>query len=79
MQTPIGAAKYGMALQQSIGQDVSAAANGAMTTVASHGSGHSVGNPMIWLLGIGAVTLGLVSFSTHVGDGKISASAKIGG
>lgn len=75
MQTQIGG-KYNMSQLQVVGSDVSAAANGAVSTVAS-GAALSADSPMLWLLGIGAVTIGLVAFSTHfrVGSLRVAASA----
>ncbi len=75
MLNPVGAAKYGMAMQPSFGADVSGAANGAVTTAHSYQNG--LDSPMLWLLGIGAVTLGLVAASTHVRVGKFNASASV--
>ena len=77
-QTDIGSRKYGMSLEQTYGTDLSAAANGAVTTAASHATGLNLENPMIWLVGVGAVTLGLVAFSSHVRVGKFNASATAG-
>lgn len=76
LQTDIGAAKYGMARLQAAGADVSAAAAGAVTT--ARRAGGTVENPMMWLLGIGAVTLGLVAFSTSVRVGSFHAAASAG-
>ncbi len=79
MNTAIGTAKYGMAYQQPSGRDDSAAANGAVTSGHAHvASMRSAENPAVWLLGIGAVTLGLVAFSTSVRVGKLSASLSAG-
>jgi hypothetical protein len=78
MNTTIGTAKYGMAYQQPAGADQSAAANGAVTSANSHVTRMSAENPAVWLVGIGAVTLGLVAFSTSVRVGKFAASASAG-
>jgi hypothetical protein len=74
----IGTMKYGMASQQPTGADQSAAANGAVTSINSHVTSLSAENPALWLLGLGAITLGLVAFSTSVRVGKISASVATG-
>lgn len=74
MQTTIGVAKYNMPGSQPAGADYSSAANGAVTTASSNVAQVGVDNPMLWLFGIGAVTLGLIAFSTHVRVGKFSAS-----
>ena len=74
----IGVAKYGMPDDQPHGSDVSGAANGAVTGVNSHLAGMGVHNPATWLVGIGAVTLGLVAFSTSARVGKFSASVSGG-
>jgi len=74
--TDIGSAKYGMTRSQALGSDVHAAANGAVTT--ANQTGQNIDNPMLWLVGIGAVTLGLVAFSTHVRIGKFSAAVTAG-
>lgn len=68
--------KYGMARVQLAGTDTSGAANGAVTS--GQLATHSIENPMVWLIGIGAVTLGLVAFSTHVRIGAFKASASAG-
>lgn len=78
MLATIGTQKYNMATMPAIGSDVSGAANGAVTTVESHATSLNPDNPMLWLLGLGAVTLGLVAFSTHVRVGKFSASVSGG-
>lgn len=78
MLTDIGAQKYNMPRLQLLGTDPSAAANGAVTTVNSHVGRLDADNPMLWLIGIGAVTLGLVAFSTHVRVGKFTASVSGG-
>jgi hypothetical protein len=78
MQTAIGTRKYGMNQSQSYGSDVSAAANGAVGAASTTANQLGIENPMLWLVGIGAVTLGLVAFSTHVRVGKFAASASAG-
>lgn len=78
MQTSIGTAKYGMASFLPASDDQSAAANGAVTGAESHVSGLNAENPALWLLGIGAVTIGLVAFSTSVRVGNVSASLSAG-
>lgn len=78
MQSQTGYSKYGMNAAP-YGADVSGAANGAVNTLASASTGKlNVDNPMLWLFGIGAVTLGLVAFSTHVRVGKFNASVSGG-
>lgn len=74
----IGTTKYGMDASQAFGSDVHAASNGAVTTIDSHAGSHTIEDPMMWLFGIGAITLGLVAFSTHVRVGKFAASASAG-
>jgi len=72
----IGTAKYAMPPSAPYSADQSAAANGAVHT--AHQLGRGVENPMVWLVGIGAVTIGLVAFSTNVRVGKFSASVAAG-
>lgn len=74
----LGNSKYNMNVMQPYGADVSAVSSSAVTTNDSHLGSLNADNPMVWLVGIGAVTLGLVAFSTHVRIGKFSASASAG-
>lgn len=76
METAIGSRKYGMARLQVIGADQSGAANGAVA--GAYPAVHSIENPMVWLVLIGATTLGLIAFSTSVRVGKFSASVSGG-
>jgi hypothetical protein len=76
--TNLGYAKYGMgplpsaAAATPIGSGVN---NGAVT---SDGIGRfSADSPMLWLLGIGAATLGLIAVNTSIKVGKFHASAGI--
>jgi hypothetical protein len=78
MINDLGAVKYNMDRMPSFGADVSAISGSAVTTGDHHQGNLSAENPMVWLVGIGAVTLGLVAFSTHVRIGKFSASATAG-
>lgn len=48
--------------------------HGHAITTRTGPSRFSADNPMVWLVGVGAVTLGLVAFSTHVRVGEFSAS-----
>jgi len=57
--------------------DDSALNNSAVTTAGSVGR-WDLDNPMLWLVGIGAVTLGLVATSTHVRVGGFRASVSAG-
>lgn len=75
------AQKYGMGLAgpavvPSEGLTLAGASNGAVTTpkVAKF----DADSPMVWLLGIGAVTLGLIAASTSVRLGPIQASISAG-
>lgn len=52
------------------------ASNGAVTTVPF--GKFDVDNPMLWLVGIGAATLGLVFASTSVRVGPLRASVSAG-
>lgn len=72
-QTFVGAQKYGMSRIQLVGTDTSAASVGAVTPGGTAAK-VSLDNPMVWLVAVGAVTLGLVAFSTHVRIGKFNAS-----
>lgn len=78
MTTTIGVRKYNMAAAAPLTADVSGVANGAVTTVNSHLGALNPDNPMMWLFGIGAVTLGLVAFSTSVRIGAFKASVSGG-
>jgi len=78
MINDLGNTKYNMVRMPSFGADVSAISGSAVTTGDAHLGSMSAENPMVWLVGIGAVTLGLVAFSTHVRVGKFSASASAG-
>lgn len=57
--------------------DASAVNNAAVTSGITPGR-FSISNPMVWLLGIGAVTIGLVGASTHVRAGSFKASVSAG-
>lgn len=73
----LGSSKYGMpyapiAIPASTGLDNA-------VTPSNVGRGQlDPENPMLWLLAIGAVTLGLVAASTHVRVGPVSASVSAG-
>jgi len=67
--------KYGAPVQTTVAPDASPLHS--MPAMGAEGaSGFSPDNPMLWLVGIGAVLLGLVGFSTsgHVGPLKASVS-----
>lgn len=66
--------KYNMPAYAPQGADNSGAANGAVTGINANLGQLGPTNPALWLLGIGAITLGLVAFSTHVRVGGVSAS-----
>jgi len=74
----LGVAKYGMPAAmvepaQPFGTGVS---NGAVTT--RHAKRFlDAENPDLWLVGIGAVTLGLIAFSTSVHIGPLALSASV--
>lgn len=72
MSSYTGAAKYGLGVGQPLTHDVHAASVGAVTHAAQKVG--SLDNPMLWLLGIGAVTIGLVAVSTSVRIGPLHAS-----
>jgi hypothetical protein len=55
----------------------SGASNGAVVTHPALGRLNPE-NPMLWLLGIGAVTLGLIGATTSVRFGPIRGSASVG-
>ena len=75
----MAASKYNVAMAAPLGADHSGAANGAITGRESNiASAVHPDNPMLWLVGLGAVTLGLIGFSTHVRVGKISAGVDAG-
>lgn len=77
--THVGVYKYGMADRQPATGDVSGAANGAVTTNSAHVSRMGdKDNPALWLLGIGAVTLGFIAFSTSVRVGNVRGSVSAG-
>lgn len=78
MLSEIGAAKYGMPLRPVLVGDDQGVANGAVTTGSSHVTRYGASNPALWLLGIGAVTIGLVAFSTNVRVGSFRASVSGG-
>lgn len=70
-------AKYGMSIYGPAGDDT-AAGNGAVTTAGSHVATMNPENPVVWLLGIAAATLGLIGFSTHVRVGPARAGVDLG-
>lgn len=78
--TSMATMKYGggLAAYGPTHRDESAAANGAVTTAGSHSASVNGQNPMVWLVGIGALTLGLIAFSTHVRVGNIRAGVDAG-
>lgn len=55
----------------------SGAANGAVTSSPGSKSLMSGDNPGLWLLGIGAATLGLIAASTSIKVGPFHASASV--
>lgn len=77
MYSPTAGPKYNMPASQPLSADVSAAAGGAVTGIYANVGQLSPQNPALWLLGIGAVTLGLVAFSTHVKVGPAAASVSV--
>jgi hypothetical protein len=74
----VGFAKYGMHDSAPPNRDRIAANNAAVTTTDSHVTGINPENPFVWLVGIGALTLGLVAFSTHVRVGNVRAGLDAG-
>ena len=72
------AAKYNIDPYTPAGADYHGAANGAVTSRDSNVGSFNAENPMVWLVGIGAVTLGLVAFSTHVRVGNLRAGVDAG-
>jgi hypothetical protein len=63
---------------QPLHPDESAAANGLVTSRNAHVGSANAENPFVWLLGIGAFTLGLIGFSTHVRVANIRAGVDAG-
>jgi hypothetical protein len=78
MQNDLGSTKYGMALLPQATADVSGLDNALAPSPAGNAGQFHPDNPMLWLLGIGALTLGLVAASTHVRVGPITASVAAG-
>lgn len=71
--------KYNMPRRAPVSGDAAAAGtSGAVTTVLSRAGSHKADDPMVWLFGLAAVTVGLVAFSTHVRVGKVNASLSAG-
>lgn len=73
------AAKYNLALVGAappVAPVGSGAGNGAVTTDPTSGR-FNIDGPMVWLLGIGAATLGLIAVSTSIRVGPFKASASI--
>jgi hypothetical protein len=70
-----GGAKYGLSAMQPLTKDLHAASNGAVQAAQSSTAAE---NPLVWLVGIGALTLGLVAVSTSVRIGPLRASASAG-
>lgn len=66
------AAKYGLATGQPLSRDQHAASNSAVTTTGP--AGLSLENPLLWLVGLGAVTIGLAAVSVSGRIGPIKAS-----
>jgi hypothetical protein len=77
MFNDLGSSKYGMPLLAPMTADVSGLDNAVTPSHAGRGQ-LDPDNPMLWLLGIGAVTLGLVAASTHVRVGPVTASLSAG-
>lgn len=77
MYLSASAAKYNMPATMPAGDVGSGAAAGAVTGITANLGQMGVTNPATWLLAIGAVTLGLVAFSTHVRVGPASASVSV--
>lgn len=77
MQSTIGVQKYNFDAHPAYTPDASGI-GGAVTTAESHSTSINIDNPLVWLVGIGAVTLGLVAFSTHVRVGSFNASVSGG-
>lgn len=71
-------AKYNIAPYQPAGADEHAAANGAVSTSAANVGTVNPDNPMLWLFGIGALTIGLIGVSTHVRVGTLRAGFDAG-
>lgn len=70
--------KYNMASFGPASADEHAAANGAVTGVDAHVGSINPENPMLWLFGIGALTIGLVGVSTHLRVGNVRVGADAG-
>lgn len=75
----LGTAKYGMpTLAPATATAGAGASNGIVATERGFSGRLDPENPMLWLLGIGAVTLGLVAASTSVRVGPVKVSASAG-
>jgi hypothetical protein len=68
--------KYGAPSYQRATSDASPIGAAAVTSGAKT-TRLSPENPMLWLFGIGAVTMGFVAFSTHARVGKLKASLSV--
>lgn len=75
----LGTSKYGMpTLMPATATPGAGASNGSVSTERSFTGRLDPENPMVWLVGIGAVTLGLVAASTSVRFGPVRASVSAG-
>lgn len=70
----LGHELYGMPITPVSPMDAAILHGSALTTAPSPVGRLDPENPMIWLVGLGALTLGLVAFSTSVKLGPLKAS-----
>lgn len=74
----LGYAKYGMGPLPAAPAAAPIGAGVHNGSVTSDGIGRfSADSPMLWLLGVGAATLGLIAINTSIKVGKFHASASI--
>lgn len=70
--------KYGAPVYQASSPDTGASAITAAAVTSGNAPGRlSLENPVIWLVGIGAATLGLIAVSTHARVGPLKASVSV--
>ena len=77
----LASSKYGLGVSVAPSQEpLTGIGNGAVTTAGGHGRGKFLhpDSPELWLFGIGAVTLGLISVATSAHVGPLHFSAGIG-
>lgn len=68
--------KYGAPAYQPASSDATAISMAAVTS-GNRPSRFDPDNPVLWLVGIGALALGFVAISTHVRVGPLKASASV--